>query len=199
MRTQPTIAIVHDWLYGGGAEQVVLALHQLYPDAPIYTSYCSRTWRKKLDNKVITGYLQRWPFAQLRRLLPVLRQRWFARLDLGQFDIIISSSGNGEAKFIQTRPDQRHICYCHTPTHFYWRHYQEYLRRPSFRPRWLARLGLRLLVRPLRRRSTLMSFWPIPPPFRLISSSFMTETASSSFRQCRQPALWRSQKPGRAP
>ena len=153
MRAQPTIAIVHDWLYGGGAEQVVLALHRLYPDAPIYTSYCSRTWREKLDNKVVTGYLQHWPFAQLRRLLPVLRQRWFTRLDLGQFDIIISSSGNGEAKFIRTtRPDQRHICYCHTPTHFYWRHYQEYLRRPSFRPRWLARLGLRLLVRPLRRR-----------------------------------------------
>ena len=45
MRTQPTIAIVHDWLYGGGAEQVVLGLVELYPDAPIYTSYCSRKWR----------------------------------------------------------------------------------------------------------------------------------------------------------
>ncbi|MDQ5958279.1 MAG: hypothetical protein QG562_97, partial [Patescibacteria group bacterium] len=31
------VAIVHDWLVGGGAERVVQALHQLYPDAPIYT------------------------------------------------------------------------------------------------------------------------------------------------------------------
>lgn len=150
--TRPRIAIVHDWLYGGGAEQVVLALHQLYPEAPIYTSYCTDEWRQKLDNKVITGYLQRWPFAQLRKFLPILRQRWFAKLDLSGFDIIISSSGNGEAKFVTTSKDQTHICYCHTPSHFYWRHYQAYLENPGFRPKWLVRLGLKLLVRPLRRR-----------------------------------------------
>ena len=150
---QPKIAIVHDWLYGGGAEKVVLELHRLYPDAPIYTSYCSSEWRQKLNNKVITGYLQCWPFAKLRRFLPLLRQWWFARLNLNDYDIILSSSGNGEAKFVRkTRPDQLHICYCHTPTHFYWRHYATYLEQPSIRPRWLARLGLKLLVRPLRKR-----------------------------------------------
>ena len=97
--------------------------------------------------------MQRWPFAKLRRFLPLLRQWWFARLDLSQYDIIISSSGNGEAKFVRkSRPEQLHICYCHTPTHFYWRHYDEYIKRPSFRPRWLARLGLKTLVRPLKKR-----------------------------------------------
>lgn len=150
---KPKVAIVHDWLYGGGAEKVVQELHRLYPEAPIYTSFCTDEWRQKLDNKVVTGYLQHWPFAQLRRFLPLLRQWWFARLDLSDYDIILSSSGNGEAKFARkTRSDQLHICYCHTPTHFYWRHYQKYLDRPSFRPRWLARLGLKILVRPLRKR-----------------------------------------------
>lgn len=151
--SKPKIAIVHDWLYGGGAEKVVLEIHKLYPEAPIYTSFCTDEWRRKLDNKVITGYLQRWPFAKLRRFLPLLRQWWFARLDLSQYDIILSSSGNGEAKFARkSRPEQLHICYCHTPTHFYWRHYDEYIKRPSFRPRWLARLGLKTLVRPLKKR-----------------------------------------------
>ena len=151
--SKPKIAIVHDWLYGGGAEKVVLEIHKLYPEAPIYTSFCSDEWRRKLDNQVVTGYLQRWPFAKLRRFLPLLRQWWFARLDLSQYDIILSSSGNGEAKFARkSRPEQLHICYCHTPTHFYWRHYKEYLVRPSFRPKWLARLGLKLLVRPLKKR-----------------------------------------------
>jgi glycosyltransferase involved in cell wall biosynthesis len=45
-----------------------------------------------------------------------------------------------------------HICYSHSPTHFYWRHYDQYQKRPGFGifdP--LARLGLRLLIRPLRR------------------------------------------------
>lgn len=151
--SKPKIAIVHDWLYGGGAEKVIQELHRLYPEAPIYTSFCTDEWRRKLDNQVVTGYLQRWPFAKLRRFLPLLRQWWFARLDLGQYDIILSSSGNGEAKFARkSRPEQLHICYCHTPTHFYWRHYKEYLARPSFRPKWLARLGLKLLVRPLKKR-----------------------------------------------
>ena len=131
----------------------VLEIHKLYPDAPIYTSFCSDEWRERLDNKVVTGYLQRWPFSKIRRLLPLLRQWWFAKLDLSEFDIIISSSGNGEAKFVRkSRPDQLHICYCHTPTHFYWRHYDEYIKRPSFRPQWLARLGLKTLVRPLKKR-----------------------------------------------
>jgi hypothetical protein len=53
--SKPKIAIVHDWIYGGGAEKVVLEIHKLYPDAPIYTSFCSDEWRERLDNKVITG------------------------------------------------------------------------------------------------------------------------------------------------
>ena len=36
------VAIVHDWLIGGGAERVVYELHLMFPDAPIYTSYRSR-------------------------------------------------------------------------------------------------------------------------------------------------------------
>lgn len=150
---KPKIAIVHDWLYGGGAEKVVESIHKIYPDAPIYTSYCSDEWRQRLNNKVITGYLQKWPFSSLRRFLPVLRQRWFSNLDLSQYDIIISSSGNGEAKFItKSRPEQLHICYCHTPTHFYWRHYEQYIKLPSIRPRWLARAGLKTLLKPLRKK-----------------------------------------------
>ena len=62
--SKPKIAIVHDWIYGGGAEKVVLEIHKLYPDAPIYTSFCSDEWRERLDNKVVTGYLQRWPFQK---------------------------------------------------------------------------------------------------------------------------------------
>ncbi len=148
---KPRVALVHDWLYGGGAEKVVLELHKMYPDAPIYTSYCSDEWRKRLDGKVVTGYLQLWPFSGLRKFLPLLRQRWFRRLDLSEFDLVISSSGNGEAKFA-TAPNGKHISYCHTPVHFYWRHYDEYIKNPGFRPKWLVRLGLRLFVRPLRKR-----------------------------------------------
>ena len=146
------VAIVHDWLYGGGAEKVVLELHRMFPDAPIYTSYCSDVWREKLDDKVITGYLQHWPFSSLRKFLPLLRQWWFRSLDLSGYDVVLSSSGNGEAKFARASDTATHVCYCHTPTHFYWRHYNQYLQSPGIRPKWLVRLALKLLVKPLRTR-----------------------------------------------
>lgn len=147
------VAIVCDWLVGGGAERVVEEIHKLYPDAPIYTSYASPQWRSNLHDKVVTGYLQHWPFSSLRKFLPVLRQRWFRSLDLSSFDLVISSSGNGEAKFVKVPKTALHICYCHSPTHFYWRHYHQYLEQPGFgifNP--LGRLGLKLLVGPLRKR-----------------------------------------------
>lgn len=146
------VAIVHDWLVGGGAERVVEQLHELFPDAPIYTSYCSPAWREKLGGKVVTGYLQRWPFFKLRKVVGILRIWWFGRLDLSGFDVVISSTGNGEAKGVRVPKTATHICYCHSPVHYYWRHYEQYMKRPGFGvfdP--LARLGLRLLVGPLRR------------------------------------------------
>lgn len=149
---KPRVAIVHDWLVGGGAERVVYELHKLYPDAPIYTSYATNEWRAKLDGKVVTGFLQKWPFGPLRKYVGFLRIWWFTHLDLSNYDLVISSSGNGEAKGIKTPRTTTHICYCHSPTHYYWRHYDVYMKSPgfgAFNP--LARLGLRLLISPLRK------------------------------------------------
>lgn len=146
----PKVAIVHDWLLAGGAERVVEALHKLYPDAPIYTSYTTDEWRKRLDNKVVTGFLQHKIFGKLRKFIPFLRIWWFTHLDLSDYDIVISSSG-AEAKGIKVPKDTLHINYCHAPTHYYWSRYDEYMKHPGFGvfdP--LARLGLWLLVTPLR-------------------------------------------------
>lgn len=143
------VAIVHDWLVGGGAERVVEELHKMYPDALIYTSYCTDEWRQRLDNKVVTGWLQH--FGKLRKFMVLPRIWWFTHLDFSSYDLVLSSSGNGEAKSIRTPTSTTHICYCHAPTHFYWRHHDKYLKDPGFGAfNWLARLGLRLLVGPLR-------------------------------------------------
>lgn len=161
MSAKPRVAIVHDWLVGGGAERVVLELHKLYPDAPIYTSYATTEWRERLDNKVVTGFLQKWPFGHLRKFVGVLRIWWFTHLDLSDYDLVISSSGNGEAFGVKTNESTTHICYCHSPTHYYWRHYDLYMQQPGFgifNP--LARLGLRLLVGPLRKWDLMASKRP---------------------------------------
>ncbi len=142
------VAIVHDWLIGGGAEKVVEQLHKLYPDAPIYTSYCSDSWRKKLGGKVVTGYLQSWPFSALRKYVGLLRILWFRSLDLSDFDLVICSTGNGEAKFVRPKKSATYICYCHTPVHYLWRHYDDYAKNPGF---FLGSFGLKLLAGPLRK------------------------------------------------
>lgn len=152
----PRVAIVHDWLVGGGAERVIEQLHKLYPEAPIYTSYCSPEWRAKLDGKVVTGYLQHWPFSAIRRLAVIssfLRIRWFNSIDFSGYDVVISSKGNGEANDITVPTGTKHICYCHAPTHYYWRSYQKYLRNPGFGPlNFAAKFALRFLVGPFRKR-----------------------------------------------
>jgi len=149
---QLKVVIVHDWFVGGGAERVVLELHKMYPEAPIYTAYCSRAWREKLaPATIVTSYMQHWPLSRLRKFLPVFRAIWFSHLNLDGYDLVISSSG-AEAKFIKPRPGAKHIAYIHAPTHYYWGRYDEYMKSPGFGaldP--IARFGLKLLVGPMRR------------------------------------------------
>lgn len=152
------VAIVCDWLLGtGGAERVVLELHRLYPNAPIYTSQYNpnpKLWfgGKWFEDAVVrTGWLQKLP-KSLKKFLPLLRAWYFNRLDLSDYDLVISASG-AEAKFVKVRENATHISYIHAPTHYYWSRYDDYLKNPGFdgylNP--LARLGLKLLVGPMRR------------------------------------------------
>ncbi len=147
------VAIVCDWLTGiGGAERVVLELHKLYPDAPIYTSqYDSSKISWFDDADVRTTWLQKLP-TSLKKFLPLLRAWTFSRLDLSEYDLVISSSG-AEAKGVKTGKNTTHICYCHSPTHYYWIRHDEYLENPGFPLglNWLARLGLKLFIEPLKR------------------------------------------------
>lgn len=149
------VAIVCDWLTSiGGAERVVLALHELFPKAPIYTSQYDPNqvdWFK--DATVKTTWLQGLPKqSTIRKLLPVLRRQAFESLDLSSYDIVISSSG-AEAKAVKKlKPSALHITYCHSPTHYYWARYDDYLKEPGFgmlNP--LARNGLRILGGPMRK------------------------------------------------
>lgn len=152
---RPKVAIVYDWLTNmGGAERVVLSMHKAFPDAPIFTSVfepqgCPQF--KGLD--VRTTWLQRLPkFLRKRhQLFPVLRAHAFRKLDLTDYDVVISIS-SAEAKAVRVKSGARHICYCLTPTRYYWSHYQEYKKSPGLGPlNPLARLLLPAFVGWMRR------------------------------------------------
>lgn len=152
----PKIAIVTDWLTDmGGAERVVLAMHEAFPKAPIYTSVYEPGKLPLFDELDIrTTWLQKIPrpFRKLHKFFPMLRVKAFRDLDLSEFDIIISSSSAESKQVRKTRADQVHICYCHTPIRYYWSHYDQYKKDPGYGIlNWLIRLTMPLMVPPLKK------------------------------------------------
>jgi len=129
---KPSIAFVHDWLVDwGGAENVLSALLELFPAAPIYTLVYNQEGSCKTlvqGHQVYTSFLQKIPNAKkhYRSFLPLMPLA-IEQFDLSSFDIIISSS-HAVAKGVITGPDQLHICYIHSPIRYAWDLQHQYLR-----------------------------------------------------------------------
>lgn len=119
------IALVHDDLVQwGGAERVLAALSDLFPEAPIYTSlYDSNNFlltEKFGGKKIIASFLQKIPgWKSLYKTLLPLYPFAFESFDFRGFDLVISQTTRF-AKAVITRPETLHICYCHTPPRFLW-------------------------------------------------------------------------------
>lgn len=125
------IALVHDYLVQGirGAERVLVAIHELYPDSPVYTLLYDEAAMRALCAgwDVRTSLLQRLPGARrlYRRLLPLM-PRATESLPLQEYDLILSTS-SAWVKSVRFRPDAVHVCYCHSPARFLWHWRDEYL------------------------------------------------------------------------
>lgn len=125
------VAIVYDrvnkW---GGAERVLLTLHEIFPKAPLYTSVYDpkgASWAKVFP-EVKTSFLQNFPFAKSNHeFLAPLMPLAFESFDFSNFDLVISVTSEA-AKGIKVGKRTLHICYCLTPTRYLWSHYKEYFR-----------------------------------------------------------------------
>lgn len=114
-QTPATIAIAHDYLtQKGGAERVVLALHRMWPDAPIYTTFYDPegTFPEFKDARIITSPLNRVGVLRKdpRRALPLLP---FASslMHVKEPVAVVSTSGWAHG----FRYDGATLVYCHTP------------------------------------------------------------------------------------
>jgi glycosyltransferase involved in cell wall biosynthesis len=145
------IALVHDWLVTwGGAENVLVDLLALFPDAEVLTlvDFMPPPLRARLGaTRVTPSRLQRWPFANphFRRYLPLFASAMRA-LDAGRYDVIIANS-HSVAKFVRARPDQLFICYCHTPMRYAWDLRETYLTQTGLAHGVRGRLVRRVLDR----------------------------------------------------
>lgn len=146
------VALVHDYLVQGlrGAERVLAALHDLLPDAPVYTLVYDPeamgepfvTWdiRPSLLQRIPGGVRH---YQKLIALMP----RATERLPLLEYDLVISSS-SAWVKSVRTRDDAVHVCYCHSPARFLWHWSDEYL--GSLHLGQVSRWALQQLIARLR-------------------------------------------------
>jgi len=125
------VAIVHDWLNQiGGAEQVLEAMVEMFPGAPIYTSIY---WPERMpaayrDWDIRTTWMDHLP-GIYRRHQPylLLYPLAFGGLELSGYDLVLSNK-SAFCLGVRTAPDTRHLCYCLTPTRFVW-NFDGYVRR----------------------------------------------------------------------
>jgi len=117
----------------GGAERVLEALHELWPDAPVFTSVYDEKgapWAKKFH--VIPSFLQYVPFASTHHeFFPWLTPFAFESFNFDSYDVVISIT-SAESKDIVTKPETLHICYCLTPTRYLWSGEEAYKKRGGF-------------------------------------------------------------------
>lgn len=129
------IALVYDrvnkW---GGAERVLLALHKIFPKAPLFTSVYSpkrAPWADVFNIK--TSFLQRYPHVvNNHELYPFMMPMAFEHFNFDAYDLVISVTSEA-AKGIITGPNTKHICYCLTPTRYLWSGYEDYFKSKPLR------------------------------------------------------------------
>ncbi len=129
------ICFVHDWLTTfGGAEQVLKALLEIWPQTPVYTLVYDEkgNCRDIIHSTEVTGsFINKLPFAKRkhRAYLPLMPLA-IEQFDLSAYDVIISDS-HAIAKGVLTGPDQLHINYTFTPIRYAWDMHHAYLQQAN--------------------------------------------------------------------
>ena len=146
MGSTPSVVIVHDYLtQRGGAERVVLAMLETFPDAPLVTSiYAPERTYPEFGRYRVKPLMDHAP-AALRRdarlALPILA-RLFSRHTIKDADVVLCSS-SGWAHGVSSEAPK--VVYCHTPAR--WLHEPDEYRRNQRLP---ARLAASVARRALR-------------------------------------------------
>lgn len=148
------LAIVFDDLIQyGGAERLLLAIHELYPVSPVFTSLASNEWLEECKKRNIdlrTSFMQKLPFrVSLNRFYGLLglHALAFESFRFDDFDVVLSISARF-AHSVITKPQTKHICYMNSPGRMLWESW-DYFEREKF----------------LQNRFIRWLFWTIMCPF----------------------------------
>ncbi len=137
------VALVHEFLIQqGGAEKVLEAFHELFPEAPVYTLFYdrNRTGGRYDGWDVRSSFLQKIPgaLAHYKWFLPLMG--WaMERFDLSGYDVVLSDSSAFAMGALKPQKAV-HICYCHTPTRYIWENHDDYIENLPY-PKFLKILA----------------------------------------------------------
>ncbi len=143
------VALAHDFLREyGGAERVLEVLHEIFPDAPIYTAYYNPKALGAHASRFASwdirpSWFQHFPFAN-RLLSPfrIFAPLMFESFDLSQYDLVISSSSATHlSKSVITKPETLHLSYIHTPPRFLYGYTTSF----NYKKHWWTRIGGELI------------------------------------------------------
>ncbi|OGY07323.1 MAG: hypothetical protein A3D24_04080 [Candidatus Blackburnbacteria bacterium RIFCSPHIGHO2_02_FULL_39_13] len=145
------VALVHDYISEfGGAERVLLALSEIWPDAPIYTAFYKngRTLEMLKGKDVRPSWVQNIPgfSTKLHSPLRILAPLIWGSFDFRDYDVVISSASwyvtKGFGQRGHTSPKATlgttgkpvEFCYCHTPPRYLYGYHT------SVTPNWLTKI-----------------------------------------------------------
>lgn len=119
------IALVHDYIKEyGGAERVLEALHEAFPEADVFTtvylpSYLGPHKERFKSWKIHTSFLNLIPGrAKLISPLRLLSPLAFKSFDFSKYDVIITSSTGAYFPNSLNKGKAKLLCYCHTPPRY---------------------------------------------------------------------------------
>lgn len=128
------LVLAHDYLIQmGGAERVVAAMHERFPEAPILTSAvrCDGLWKEFHRADIRTSWMQHLPFIQdpshFKKYAPLYP---FAFRSFNKVDADVAwISASTFAKYLRLPPETRTVCYLHNTTRFLWQteNYMDYV------------------------------------------------------------------------
>lgn len=135
------IALVHDWIVGvGGAEKVLKAFHEMFPEAPIYVLFYNPEFTEGfMPNADIRPTFLQKPyrfFGSHKMLVPFIPLA-VESIDLSDYDLVVSSGLF--TKGLILKPQTIHVSYCSSPTRQVWDWQAEYRKESRLTPKsWLA-------------------------------------------------------------
>ncbi len=153
------IALVHDWLvHLGGAERVLIALHKIFPEAPIHTLFYDKKFASEHlpRAEIISSFLQKIPnIKKIHPWFKILMPSAVESLNFQNSGLVISSS-HEFSHGILAKQNSRHICYYHSPSRILWDRTHEYAQ--DFKKR--GRGGIKISLIKLGQHFLRLWDWP---------------------------------------